>query len=415
MNENQKWKNLGEEIRNAVEDALRSGDFSGLDDVLSDTVAGTINSVKDQFMGQSAGFHKTAADQRNRAYTPDSAGQSGRETKTDSRAWQDNHRTIKPVPAPFNRVGRVSGTLYQVFGGIGTGVMAILSIIFLALTFLLGKRFGGGLFLFVTLFAVSIGMIHVGNSQKRRLKRAEKYREIAGHKHYINLEDLALHTGKSVKYILKDVKRILKNGFFPEGHLDRQESCLMLDDKIYREYLELDKQRAAQERELKAIKEEVAGEEGNPELHAIIAEGQDYIHRLREMNDNIPGEVISAKLFRLENILKEIFGALREHPEQMPKMQKFMDYYLPTTIKLVGAYEEFDALSVQGEDIREAKSEIEKTLDTINSAFGELLNSLFRTKAYDAETDAQVLKAMLAKEGLTGGLEFGKEDGQSAG
>lgn len=415
MNENQKWKNLGEEIRNAVEDALRSGDFSGLDDVLSDTVAGTINSVKDQFMGQGAGFHNAAANQKNRAHTPDSAGQSSRETKTDSRAWQENDRAIRPVPAPFNRVGRVSGTLYQVFGGIGTGVMAILSIIFLGLAFLLGERFWGGLFLFVALFAVSIGMIHVGNSQKRRLRRAEKYKEIAGHKHYINLEDLALHTGKPVKYILKDVKRILKNGFFPEGHLDRQESCLMLDDKIYREYLELDKQRAAQERELQAIKEEVAGEEGNPELHAIIAEGQDYIQRLRKMNDNIPGEVISAKLFRLENILKEIFGALREHPEQMPKMRKFMDYYLPTTIKLVGAYEEFDALSVQGEDIREAKSEIEKTLDTINSAFGELLNNLFRTKAYDAETDAQVLKAMLVKEGLTGGLEFDKEDGQSAG
>ncbi len=145
---------------------------------------------------------------------------------------------------------------------------------------------------------------------------------------------------------------------------------------------------------------------GNPELDAMIAQGRDCIRRLRDMNDNIPGEAISAKLFRLENLLKEIFESLREHPKQMPQMQKFMNYYLPTTIKLVGAYEEFDSLSVQGEEIAEAKAEIEKTLDTINKAFGELLNKLFRDTAYDVTTDAQVLQTMLAKEGLAGQSVF---------
>ena len=90
----------------------------------------------------------------------------------------------------------------------------------------------------------------------------------------------------------------------------------------------------------------------------------------------------------------------------MPQMRKFMNYYLPTTIKLVGAYEEFDSMSVQGEDIREAKEEIEKTLDTINKAFGELLNKLFRETAYDVTADAQVLQAMLAREGLAVEPEF---------
>ncbi len=68
------------------------------------------------------------------------------------------------------------------------------------------------------------------------------------------------------------------------------------------------------------------------------------------------------------------------------------------------AYEEVDSLSVQGDDIRAAKAEIEKTLDTINGAFGELLNKIFRDTAYDVTTDAQVLQTMLAKEGLAGGM-----------
>ena len=179
----------------------------------------------------------------------------------------------------------------------------------------------------------------------------------------------------------------------------------MLDNRIYDEYLTLEKQRKAQEQEMRALPERPVAEmpvQGTAsEVDRLISEGQEYIRRLRDMNDNIAGESISAKLFRLENLLKEIFDRLREHPEQVSQMQKFMSYYLPTTLKLVAAYEDFDSLSEQGEDIREAKAEIEKTLDTINSAFSELLNRLFRETAYDVTTDAQVLQTMLAKEGLT--------------
>ena len=145
------------------------------------------------------------------------------------------------------------------------------------------------------------------------------------------------------------------------------------------------------------------------ELDEMITQGMDCIAKLREMNDNIPGEEISLKLFRLENLLRDIFDRLKEHPEQREKMKKFMDYYLPVTLKLVGAYEEFDSLSVQGDDIVEAKNEIEKTLDTINNAFGELLERLFRDTAFDVTTDAQVLQTMLAKDGLTKTSQFDKK------
>ena len=180
------------------------------------------------------------------------------------------------------------------------------------------------------------------------------------------------------------------------------------------------KQRKIQEREKKArekgkqrnpVAEPVdisEQEENQGELDTMIQEGQACIRNLRDMNDNIAGEEISAKLFRLENLLKEIFERLRENPEQQPQLKKFMNYYLPTTLKLVKSYEEFDSLSVQGEDILEAKAEIEKTLDTINSAFAELLNRVFQKSAFDVTTDAQVLQTMLANEGLTRQKEFEK-------
>lgn len=416
MSENRSWGSIGEEIRDAVDKALRTGDFRDLGGVALNTFTDTMKNVSSA-VGQAV----SGASGENCTEKWENA------TKERKRAQEEQERAerearIAKIGAriPFQRVGRISSVLFRVFGGIGTGVMAILCAVF----FGLGLGLGGGwwitFFILALVFLVFITMFNVGCKQKLRLKRAKKYVELAGHNHYINLEDLALHTNKTRKFVLKDVKKMLDSGFFPEGHLDAQESCLMLSDKIYSEYLSLEKQRRIQEKEQKAqnLKQistadktaENKPEEKAPvsELNAMIAEGQDCIRKLRNMNDNIAGEEISAKLFRLENLLKEIFEGLKEHPEQMPQMRKFMNYYLPTTLKLVAAYEEFDDLSAQGEEILEAKKEIEKTLDTINSAFEELLNRMFRETAFDVTTDAQVLQTMLAKEGLTSQREFEK-------
>ena len=139
----------------------------------------------------------------------------------------------------------------------------------------------------------------------------------------------------------------------------------------------------------------------SPELVAMVNEGQDYINQLHKLNDLIPGEVISAKLDRMESLLKEIFKRLEEDPTQMSQMYKVMNYYLPTTIKLLQSYAEFDDISAPGEEVVNAKAEIEKTVDIINEAFTELLNKLFQATILDVTTDAQVLQTMLAKEGLT--------------
>lgn len=434
MSTNQTWSDFGTEVRDAIQDALQTGDFKNFNDCLANAAAEAMKTAKVQFNQNTNSQAKTenytekwlrenkaakkAPAQPVRWQSPNEKWQPAK-GKVQPAARQESPGRYMParvIKAPFRKIGNVSGTLFQVFGGIGTGILAVLTTVFLGLGLGLGGGFWtafGVLAVFLMLF---VGMINLGCKKKLRLKRAEKYLELAGNNHYVNLEDIALHTNKGLKYILKDLKKMLSDGFYPEGHLDRQESCLMLDNRIYSEYLKLEKQRRIQEQEQKAIQEKPktaqppktaeTSEETDAELAAMIAEGQDYIRKLRDMNDNIAGEEISAKLFRLENLLKEIFDRLKEHPEQAPQMQKFLNYYLPTTLKLVAAYEEFDSLSEQGADIIEAKTEIEKTLDTINSAFSELLNRLLRDTAFDVTTDAQVLQTMLAKEGLTKEPEF---------
>lgn len=123
------------------------------------------------------------------------------------------------------------------------------------------------------------------------------------------------------------------------------------------------------------------------------------MERLRQLNLEIPGEVISNKLYQLDYLLQRIFMVLKEHPEKCPQMRKFMDYYLPTTVKLVESYADFDRAGVQGDNIRTAKSEIEKTMDTINQAFEKLLDDMYQDAAFEAAADAKVLKTVLAQDG----------------
>lgn len=417
MSDNNSWSGIGEEIRDAVEDALRSGNFRDLSDLVVNRVTDTVRTVSSR-VGQAVN------DVVGENYTDKYARATRERQQEKARQEQEaKEAAARRLPAaPFKRVGRVSGVLYKVFGGIGIGLTSIPCAVFLGM----GIGGVGDVWWNVAFWTGAallgfVAMVKLGGSQRRRLKRAQKYVELSGHNQYVNLEELALHTDRTEKFVLKDVRKMLRLGFFPEGHLDSRGSCLMLNDKLYREYLTLEKQRKLLEKEQKAREstpEQKAAEtesqnvergetkQTGSELDAMIAQGQDCIRRLRNMNDNIPGEEISAKLFRLENVLKEIFEGLKDHPEQLPQMKKFMNYYLPTTLKLVAAYEEFDDLSAQGEEIREAKAEIEKTLDTINSAFEELLNRMFRETAYDVTTDAKVLKTMLAKEGLADEREF---------
>ncbi|MBD5550934.1 MAG: hypothetical protein HDQ96_07135 [Lachnospiraceae bacterium] len=454
MNGNHNQNNMGERIKDAVADALQSGDFKVLNNLVAQTVTDTLNEVGKQIAkgtvsSEDISKWKQKAEERKKQEENrrDRQEQFRREEerrrqehfrkeqfryKEQFREVQFKYREQSGQPEQFtcrqssasvpavrkNKVGSVSGVLYQVFGGIGVGVMGLAMIgrMFLSFIGVSGTLASWGIHL--ALMAGFAGMIGTGISKWKRLKRADRYIDLCGSKMYGDIEKLAKATGKSDGYVKKDIRKMLKAGMFPEGHLDEQETCFMLNDLVYGQYLEAEKNRRIREEEEK--KAAVTGHvpdgqdlssgpaENSPEneLNAMVSEGMECIRKLRDLNDNIEGEVISDKLFRLENLLKEIFDSVREHPEQMHRMHKPMDYYLPTTLKLVEAYEEFDRISVPGEEVLQAKAEIEKTLDIINQAFAELLNNLFQDAVFDATADARVLKSMLAREGLTKEMEF---------
>ena len=156
----------------------------------------------------------------------------------------------------------------------------------------------------------------------------------------------------------------------------------------------------------KKTKEEPAQEKpastGDPELDALVQERDRAVSEMRRLNDAIAAPTISAQIDHLESITTKIISYVVEHPKKLPQIRKFLNYYLPTTLKLLNAYDRMGSAGVSGENIDGTMGKIEAMMSTVVQAFDRQLDALFGDEALDISTDITVLENLLAQEGLAG-------------
>lgn len=140
---------------------------------------------------------------------------------------------------------------------------------------------------------------------------------------------------------------------------------------------------------------------GNAELDKMIDACDKAIAEMKRLDDNIADEKISAQIVRLGTLTEKILGQVKADPAKLPQIRKFMNYYVPTTLKLLNAYDRMGAQGVEGENISGTMSKVEQMMGTIVIAFEKQLDSLFGSEALDISTDITVLENMMAREGLS--------------
>lgn len=140
---------------------------------------------------------------------------------------------------------------------------------------------------------------------------------------------------------------------------------------------------------------------GNAELDKMISDGNLAIAEMKRLNESIKDEKISRQVDRLEEISGKIFDCVKASPEKLPQIRKFMNYYLPTTLKLLNAYDRMGSQGVSGENISGTMERVENMMGTIVTAFERQLDGLFGDQALDISTDITVLENMMAREGLS--------------
>ena len=139
---------------------------------------------------------------------------------------------------------------------------------------------------------------------------------------------------------------------------------------------------------------------GNPELGKAVADAKLAISEMKRLDDAIADEEISARIVQLEQLTGKIYAHVEQNPDKLPQIRKFMNYYLPTTLKLLNAYDRMSTQGIEGENISGTKEKVRSILGTIVTAFEKQLDNLFGSEALDISSDITVLENMLAREGL---------------
>ena len=326
-------------------------------------------------------------------YSASNAGQKAANIRPNSPGT-----AITPFNQYKNKSAWTNGFLKQLAGGLGTVITAPT-----AAGLLIAGAIASAPAMLVSGALVGVGtgasvfLASRGSKQKKLSNTFEKYSKVVGSAEYTTIEDLASKVQEPTDLVEKNLDDLISAGMLPQAKFDTGKTTLMLTKNAYEQYLlaeESRKDREAKEAELDA-------KEGSQEAKKVISEGEAFLVKLRAANDSIPGQDMSDKLDQMERIVSKIFAQVRKEPASAGDLRKFMNYYLPTTDKLLNAYIELDKQPEVGENITNTKREIEGSIDTINNAFENLLDSLFQDVAWDITSDISVMKTMMEQDGLT--------------
>ena len=237
--------------------------------------------------------------------------------------------------------------------------------------------------------AGGLGLLLGSHWMRRRLRRYAKYQAIAGKKPTVTISQLATAADVSPRRVENDLEQMVQKGFWgKEAYLDLGRGVLV--------------------RTFEAAEDlEQAQKEAQPIPEETREGYSGQLRDIRYANDRIADPVISAKIDRLEDLAGKIFRIVEEEPEKKPKAATFLNYYLPTTQKLLDSYADFEESGVSGENVSQAKQRIASTMDNIVAGFERQLDQLYQSDAMDVDSDIRVMEQMLRRDSGSVAEDFG--------
>lgn len=253
----------------------------------------------------------------------------------------------------------------------------------------------------------------------RNLRRASKLKALqraVGQREAVGFDDLAARMQVSPKAALAASRTLIKGGYLPEGRIDDENTTLMVTENAYHQYRQFQQSQRqtlaereaaeaarAAEAAARAAHEQDISERLTPEQRAFVARGRDYVRQMDELNAAIDDAAVSERITAIQDVVGRILARAEEEPAVIAGLDRLTAYYLPTTVKLLDAYDRLEEEPIQGDNISSSRREIEHTLEVLHSAFEKLFDDTYQDLSLDVSADISVLHAMLAQEGLTEG------------
>ena len=275
-----------------------------------------------------------------------------------------------------------------------------------------------------TFIGLYLGLKRLRNEWTR--KRYQTYRRFAnaiGSRATVSIRELAAETGMPTANVVSDLQAMIDQGMIAgNAYIDRSHLTLYLDsDTVETEFVspvvnvyvnQEDRERTVATAKVvqnqnvrvetqKAAEPKAEKPKAEPKKSASDSENfEAKLRQIRQLNDDIEDKAVSDRIDRIGELTASIFRVVREKPEHAEEVRKFMNYYLPTTLKLLKSYSLMEKQSYQGENIVSSRKKIESVLDTLIHAFEQQQDRLFRTEAMDVDADISVLETMMARDGL---------------
>lgn len=330
-----------------------------------------------------------------------SSPRSGTRTSTSpnanvtARSTNKVEKTVVKTAKKMNRAPKASDKTSRILSIVGAAITAIFGI---SLVTMLGEVIAYGwysymmeeLFPMCGFFAGGVAMLVAGQRMKHRSARIARYLAVMGERGYISVEELCTVTGKSRKKIESDLDYMVEKGLLGTGaYLDSGRGIFFRSADAFADYANAT-----------AKKENVTPKEANEGYAGAL-------RAIRSANDRIADPVLSEKIDHLETVAGKIFREVEQHPEKQQQAATFLNYYLPTTLKLLDSYAKFEEAGIEGENLSRAQERIEETMDALIKGFDKQLDDLYRNEAMDIDSDIRVMENMLRRDTASVEDDFG--------
>lgn len=402
----------GQDMLDAVNRAVQEGNYSGLAESLSDQInkaiyggeKGLSGKISRKPWGYSNTYHSNSNPHANSSsYTAPDGFTYGQTPKGTF-----SYFTVRPVSYNFGSRRRIAGILGEVFFGFFSFCFG-LSLI----GFILGNRIAESLvsicFLVFNLYIFS--RFHRLREEGKRYDNLVdsyfRYGNVLGSREYFRIQDLAQKVNENPQETLQNLIDMKKYNMLPQASFDIHYTTMLLTDHarmLYQNAMQAEAKRKETSGET-AFSDNTAGmgQTAKPQsdVEKILFDGDQYLKKIRTVNDEIPDtEAMSDKLYRLENITRSIFASIKKDPGKAKDLRRIMNYYLPTTEKLLDAYLDFYRSPAESDQKKQSMAEIEQAIDTVCDGFERFLAKLTEQDMIDISSDISVMKHMMEQDGM---------------
>lgn len=319
----------------------------------------------------------------------------------DESKEENNKIEEKLFRLPAKEINRANGMLAL---GIIFSVVSFVIILLMFIAWIFGDLSSWLIIFIISLFISIIIMLtgYRGKLEYERIKKNYKryIRELNGNK-VISINDLANSVDQDIEEAYSDLRHMIKEDYFPEARIVENKSLFILDIPTYSLYKERKNEILSEASHIRQISNEQNLEEINlVRSKEIIESANKDLIAINLVKNKIENKTFIDHIEDFENSSKDILKVIENHPESSHGLNKFSEYYLPTSVNLINAYYEFEQIASRNSKILKSMEQIDETIVDLTKAFERLQLDFLSDSTMEIKADIDTINLLLNQEGL---------------